>query len=59
MLLSGSLNRQFGGSEFPQLVIYQREQFLRLAGIALFDLGKNLRDFGHRDQDTVEKTGNL
>jgi hypothetical protein len=45
--LSRLLLGQFGGGQFPQLVVHQWEQLLGGVWITVLDLGKYLRNDGH------------
>ena len=51
--LAWALVRQLRRSEFPQLLIHQRQQLLCCARITLLNLGKYLRYVGHKDQNNA------
>ena len=45
--LSRLLLREFLRGEFAEFVVHQRQELVRNAGVARFDLLRDLRDVGH------------
>ena len=55
--LPGFFLRQILGGQSAQLIVNQRQQFLRCRGIASFNLRKNVCDVRHSHQDNVGTLG--
>ena len=49
------LTGQSGRRKLTQLLVYQREKLIRSRWITLLNLGENLRNVSHEDQDNVTK----